>query len=203
MIRHGFYKNLGEVPDLYPKDKPLRIEGYTQTDEPPVYYWIVSLPLRILGNLNIDAQLYATRFVSLLLYLVTILAGIGITREITSDDSPLRWMVPLSMALLPSFTDLMTAVNDDVGAVTVFTLFLWTSVRLLKHGFRCSEFLLSVSLVILGYFTKKTTLIAIPLLIIVVIYILLPRRWRKFAWIGLGIVALAGCTATFSWGDSA
>lgn len=41
-------------------------------------------------------------------------------QELVSDGHVLRWMAPLSLVLLPGFTDLMTSVNNDVGAVVLF-----------------------------------------------------------------------------------
>jgi apolipoprotein N-acyltransferase len=45
-------------------------------------------------------------------------------------------MLPLSLTLVPGFVDIMTAVNDDVGATVFFSLFLWAGIRLIVRGFR-------------------------------------------------------------------
>jgi len=50
-----------------------------------------------------------------------VFAGWGAAREITIPNHPLRWMVPLTLALLPAFVELMTAVNNDVLACAVFS----------------------------------------------------------------------------------
>jgi len=42
----------------------------------------------------------------------------------SSIRSSLQWIVPAFAALLPGLLDTMTAVNDDVGAVFVFSIFL-------------------------------------------------------------------------------
>ena len=45
MIEYKFFTNLGFLPDLNSKDQPAWIGSYDQTNDPPVYYLIASLPL--------------------------------------------------------------------------------------------------------------------------------------------------------------
>jgi len=44
-------------------------------------------------------------------------------------------MVPLSLALLPSFVDLMTAVNNDAGAVLAASLLIYGMALLIVQLF--------------------------------------------------------------------
>ena len=75
------------------------------------------------------------QFVSLMLYMVTILCAWGLVREVAGDKSSLVWIVPICLALEPSFNSSMTSINDDVGAIAFFTLFLWGAVYLIQRGF--------------------------------------------------------------------
>ena len=100
------------------------IGQYPQLNEPPLYYLFRTILLRVLPSDNVDMQLYVARLVSLTLFLSTILVGYGLVAEITPTHHPLRFLVPLTMALLPGLADLMSAVNNDVGAIAVFSLFL-------------------------------------------------------------------------------
>jgi hypothetical protein len=181
----------------------VQIEGYSQLDEPPLYYLIASLPMRLFNPLDVTAQLYAGRLASLFLYLFTILAAWGTARELTSTGNILRWLLPVSLALLPGFTDSMTALNNDVVAVAVFSWFIWGSVRLLKRGFSWGDLvwvLLSAGLCI---FTKNTALIALPLVFVVLLFMFLRGRWRWIAWALLAGGMLAGLLMSFSWSDAA
>jgi len=132
MIEHNFFHNLDFLPDLESKTEPIWI-GISQLDDPPFYYLLVSLPLRLLSSWDVTWQLYAARFISLNLYLVSILTAWGIISELVPVGNPLVWMVPASMALLPGYIDLMTAVNNDVGATVLFSLFLWGSLHMLQQ----------------------------------------------------------------------
>ena len=131
--------------------------------------------------LDVTAQLYAGRLISLFLYLLTILAAWGTARELTSSGNILRWLLPVSLALLPGFTDAMTALNNDGAAVAVFSWFVWGSIRLLKSGFSLADLGWIVVPAALCLFTKNTVLIALPLLFVVLLFTILRDRWRWVA----------------------
>ena len=70
MLEHGFYRDLGYRPNL--NDEVIGI-GYAQLGDPPLYYLLASLPVRLMDGQDVTLQLYAARLVSLCLYLVVIL----------------------------------------------------------------------------------------------------------------------------------
>jgi len=183
MIANDFYRNIGGIPDIHQPN--LQIPGYSQLYDKPLYYLLASLPLHILHNKSIEIQLYGARIISLGLLLLTILCAWGFTREVTSQNSILRWMLPLTIALIPAFTDLMTAVNNDTAAVAFFSLFLWGSVRVLRMGVS----IINLTMVILSslacFYTKENVYVAVPLLFILLIILFL----RKFKpWLILSII---------------
>ena len=202
MIEHGFYQHIPLKPHYTP-DEDVRIMGYQQFDEPPLYYLSVALPLSFFSDQSITNQLYVARFVSLFFYLLTVLAAWGVTREITSPNSVLRWLVPLLVALLPGFADLMTAVNNDVAAVAILSLFMWVAVRMIKRGFSLSGFLLLSVLAVISVFTKGTAMIALALLPLAAALSLARGKWRWYIWGALGFVFVIMVVAAFSWGDAA
>lgn len=202
MLVNGFFDGTDIKPELDSSDEPVVIWGYSQLSEPPLYYVLASLPLRLLPSVEVDYQLYATRLVSLLLYLITIMVTWGVAREITPMGNPLRWMMPLTLALLPAFVDLMTAANNDGIAVVVVSLFLWSGVRLVRRGFSLLDFTLVVGMTVASYFSKNIAMLIIILFPIVVLFTVLRGKWRILAWtvIGSGIVVVM--LIVFSWGDA-
>ena len=201
MIGHDFFRGMGWVADM---DAPKPWIGqYAQVGDPPLYYFLAALPLRLFPPLEVTAQLYAARLVSLGLYLLTVLAAWGAMAGLLPPRHPLRVLVPLSLALLPAFTDLMTAVNSDAGAVAVFSLFLWGSVRLIRRGPSFGE-VLWVLLAAAGCaFTKRTVYVALPLTGMVFLLAFLRGRWRKLAWGLLLASAMGALAAILAWGDAA
>lgn len=202
MIWYDFYARGAKLPDLE-SDNPPSI-GVQQLDDEPLYYLIVSVPLRIAQSWAMTSQLYVGRIATaLLFYLVTILAAWGITREITSPANPVRWILPVSIALLPGFTDIMTSVNNDAGAVCFFSLFLWGSIRLIHRGFNWVYLVWVAFAALACFWTKATVFAALPLLFIVLIIVLTRNlRW----WIrglSLGLILLAGLISLLNAGDAA
>jgi hypothetical protein len=119
---------------------------------------------------SVASQLYAVRLLSLSLYLITILASWGVVVEITPPCHPLRLLVPMTIAALPGFTDLMTAGNNDVGAVAFFSLALWGSVRLARRGLALLPLLLTSLVVVLCYFVKETAFFAVPVFALALLF---------------------------------
>lgn len=201
MIEHNFFHNLDFLPDLESKTEPIWI-GISQLDDPPFYYLLVSLPLRLLSSWDVTWQLYAGRLVSLGLYLGTIAVAWGIIGELVPVGHPLQWIIPISMAILPGYTDLMTSVNNDVGATIFFSIFLWGSVRMIQKGFSLWSLLWVISAALLCYWTKNTVLLALPLLGLVMLFSLFRVRWRWVPWVLLITAVPVILIAAFSWGDA-
>lgn len=202
MVEHGFYRDLGSTPDLGGAGGPIAI-GFTRLEDPPFYYWLTSVPLRLLGGLDVTLQLYAARLVSLMLLIVSLWAAYGVTGELAPPKHPLRIMAPGVMALLPGYVDLMTSVNNDVGAVAVFSVFLWGAVRVIRRGVSLARLLWVSGAAILAVLTKNTAMLAVLLLPAVLLFAAIrgPRRW--IAWSIVAAGAVVGMIAVFTWGDAA
>lgn len=207
MIEHGFYAPLGFFPDLNAPDGEIWIGQYPQTGDPPLYYLWAALPVKLLQNrATVTAQLYAARLASLVLFLLTLVAARGITAELTPPGHPLRILAPLCLALLPAFVDLMTAVNNDVAAVAVFSWFLWGATRLIQRGLNWLDIFWSLAFALLGLVTRQTAYFAIllwPLAVVLAWCQKASQARRRLAWAMGGLVFVAGVGALFSWGDAA
>jgi hypothetical protein len=180
MIQHGFFAK-GSEPDLSAVDDPVWI-GISQIEDRPFAYWVISLPLRLFSSRSITFQLYVGRMVSVFFYLLTVISAWGIIREVTHKGSSLRWIFPITLAILPSLSNLMTSLNSDAGAVGIFSLFLWGSIRLIQRGFSAPVFLAVSGLVIICLLTKLTVFLALPLFGLVLIFTFSRGHRRKWAW---------------------
>jgi hypothetical protein len=203
MFAHQFFWNLPK-PALLTDDRPIEI-GITELLHPPAYYALASLPLRLVRHLDVTSQLYVARSVSLLLFLLTLAVAAMLMCELMPTGHMLRWAVPLGMALLPPFADIMTSVNNDVGAVAVFSLFLWGSVRAIRLGLNWRRLVAIFGTAALAAFTKNTAAMALPLALLAVLIAIWAQRGWRWRWLaasmlGIGVVAVAVC---FSWGDAA
>jgi hypothetical protein len=204
MIKHGFFKNMGFLPDLDQKDNLIWIGSYSQLGQPPLYYILAAIPVWLMRSYNVDVQLYAVRFTSLLLFLLTVVVAYSVIAELTSMDNPLRWMVPIAIALLPGFTDTMTSANSDVIAIAVFSLFLWGCIRMIKRGMNIYRLLWVVGASLLCLIAKETSYVAILLLPLALLFaVFRSGPWRWVGW-GLCLAAIImSVVMIFSWGDAA
>jgi hypothetical protein len=207
MIEHNFFANMGFLPDLNSIDKPAYIGSFSQLNDPPLYYLIASLPLRLFKLAgpyeNIDTQYRSVQLISLILFLATILCAWGLVKEIAGSASVLIWIVPTCLALEPSFTSDMTSINDDVGAIVSFTFFLWGAVYLIRRGFSWKGLVWSSVAAVICFITKSNVYIAVPLGLISILLSLVPADRRWWFW-GVSIaVALVGVLFVFNWGDAA
>lgn len=202
MLAHGFFRGLDFLPNLDAVSEPIWI-GLSQMYHPPLYYLLTSIPLRFLTQTTVRLQLYAARFVSLLLYLLTIFVAGRLTREITRANNPLQVMVPVTLALLPGFTDLMTAVNNDVGATAMFSLFLWGSVQMIQSGLSPFRLLWVGATALACWWTKDTVILALPLAIAVLVFSVFRGSRQYVAWALVLVAGMAFVFTAFSWGDAA
>lgn len=189
MIEHDFYRGMTGLPNLLEVSKPVEI-GIPQTGDLPVYYFLASIPLHVMKYTDITLQLYSVRLMSVFLFVITIWLAYKTSNLIFGEDHPLGWMVPLFMAFLPALVDLMSAVNNDVGAIAFFTLYVYASVRLIKNGVHLLNLGLLLAAMAVSLLTKSTAWLAVPLgglALIVALY------KKKFSWLYVGI----GLTSTF------
>jgi hypothetical protein len=200
MIEHGFFRDLTFRPNFISLHEPVWI-GISQINGEPLYYYLASLPLRLFRYTDITFQLYSARFISFLLYLLTVWVVLLASKELFSETHPLSKIVPLFVAFLPGFVDLMTAVNDDVGAVAFLTLFFWASIRVLKGGLNFQNGAILLVSILLCVFTKRTAWLAVPFGILV-IYLGVFKNYNKSAILSAAVLSVIGLMFVFSWRNS-
>ena len=204
MKEHNFFNSpsLNELSKVAAAMDPVWI-GVTQVGDPPLYYWLAALPLRLFLSQPVDFQLYVTRLVSLLLWLGVLYISWLFTKEITPANHPLRWMLPNSLALLPAFVEHSTALNNDIGATFVYSLIILFSTRLIKNGFKNFNILIVLGLLVISYFTKASiwlSFVAVPLAIF---FTLVRNRNSKLVIGSLILAAVVGWFIIFEFGDVA
>ena len=201
MIEHDFFKSLSYRPNLLSIEEPVWI-GVPQISRLPLYHQLVAVPLSLLRFSEITVQLYTARLVSLILFVITIGATWGVVAEIAPQNYKLQAIIPLTLALLPGFVDIMTSVNDDAGATAFFSLFLLASVVMIRRGFSWLRFLSVSVTALLCFFTKNTVTIALPLALVALLLSIRIRERRSLA----GLILLAGMLvfviSCFAWGDA-
>ena len=200
MIEYKWYSiRRVKLPDL--NNNPVDI-GVEQKGGRPLYYLYSAIPLQFVKNADMAVQNRAARLGSVALFLGVLIICWKIMDEILPANHPLQWMTTAFVATLPGLLDTMTSINDDAGAVFVYSLFLLYAVRIIKKGFSYSSIAGFIISLLLCYYTKNTTWFSFLLAPLVLLQGLLKQRLKWLPWsliIGLGV---AGLAAMFSWGDA-
>lgn len=168
-------ENLYNVSIRNLDDDPINLGG-SPVGRKGVYYWIVSWPLRLVRDQAVLLQLYVARLTSLGLFLLSLWLAWLLMGELMAEIHPLRWMVPVFLALLPGYVDNMTSVHDDVIGAVVAAWFLWLSVRGIKKGFSVLSLLGWLASIGLCLYARETTMPLVLLAPIVPLTLVLKKR---------------------------
>ncbi len=192
LLRYRYYEWL--PPDMTPdlkRDDPIFIGAAPQTTRYPLYYLIISLPLRFMHTTNYTLQTYLLRGISLLMWLVTLWLIWKTLLEIFPKE-PLLVKIAFSfLVLLPGFVDTMTSINDDVGAVLGFSVFLYFAIRILRRGLSFRDLVGMLIGLGLSFWMKNTAWIAFPLALLVLIFAPFRQKYRWLPWVLTFLVLVA------------
>lgn len=195
LARHSFWAP-GQAPDFFGERPPGL--GSSQRVHPPLYYALAAGPMGLVRGLSVEWQLYAGRLVSLLFYVLTILAAWRIAVALLPDEPLPQLIIPLLLLLTPSFADLMTAVNNDVLVnFAAMAMFLGCAL-LLREGPGPARLALALLGLLAALLAKRTAALAvIPCaLAILWAYVQRPIDWRLTLG-GLVAALLLGGAAAF------
>jgi len=199
MFQHGYY-DFYKLPPKFNSDQPVYI-GASQAGDPPLYYWLVSLPLRLLKNASYEIQDYAGRLISVLIFLATLYVVWKALGELIGEGHPLQWLTTIFIALLPGLTDTMTSISNDVGAVLVFSIFLWIGISILNRGLTWKKLLGLIAVLAICYYTKNTTIPAIPLTFFIFLFAVFRNRPQWLPIAITGAVIVLAVLFLIRWGD--
>jgi hypothetical protein len=204
MRENDFFRDAGFEPPL--EENGQIWLGYSQIGNRPLYYYLAAVPALLLENLGVTAMLYGARLVSLLCLLISVLACWGVVAELTPPGHSLRFFLPLSLALLPGYVDVMTAVNNDALAACLAALAIWICIRIIRRGFQAITILFFLVLAVLIFFSKETAFSIYPLIALAVLLMVAHGRLASLRlWIWSGIAV--GITIFMIWavvpGDAA
>ena len=173
-------------------------------NEPPLYYSLVSPAFwSFLTGGDVLLQMYAVRWITLLLYVACVAITFGAVRALFPADSDMAPGVAVLLSLLPMLTYLGTAVNDDLIGAALSTAWFAAAGLIFVRGWSWKRGALGIGLTLSAVLTKKTTLFLYPLaLVALVLYVWsrhplrLKRKWG-LALAGAALVAAVVLGSTF------
>lgn len=177
--------------------------GASQYIDLPGYYFLLSLPLRLVRGTSITFQYNVCRLISFLLYLATVFLSWKITKRLFSPENPLIWIIPCFLSILPGFVDIMTSVSNDVAAVFSFTLLLYSLIQILTSKFKFADYLLLGLSLICCYYSKNIDWLGFVLVPFVLLFKIIPKPFHKVLLYLGGVFILAFCLLGFDFNGAA
>ena len=174
-----------------------------QAKDPPLYYAVASLPLRLLKNTDLALQNRMLRILSLSFFLLILWVSWELGGEVFGVKQPLRIMTTAFLALLPGFVNEMTAISNEPPVTLLFAIFLLAGVRLLRHGFSWQNLTLLSASAVAGYYTKNTVWISVGLLTAsLLLFMFFRKRLKWLPWTVILIVGFVLPLLIFQRGDA-
>src|ERR1039458_746554 len=155
--------------------------------QPPLYYWMMTPALRLLGGSSLAVQVMTLRWLSVLLASLGIPLVFAVGRLVL--DERLALGCAAVVALMPGVALDVARVGNDGLSIVLFSLLAWLAVRMVGRGW---ELWLSIGLGFtlgLGLLTKAYFLTALPAFALLWLWEL--RRARA----GRGVTVLHGLLA--------
>ena len=193
MDRHRFYPP-GQHPNLTSAKPP--VLGENQRVHPALYYALVALPLRLVTDLPVDQQLYTARALSLIFYALTITTAWRVVVVLVPDEPLIQMVVPLMLLLTSSFTDIMTAVNNDVLVNFSAAVLILGCVLLIRGGMHPVPLVLATLALGVGLGTKRTTVILLVPYLTTLLW-----AWHRTplrVWIVTGVLVVGALLSAFA-----
>jgi hypothetical protein len=199
--KYDILENMGYSLDSDKELPPIVLA--LQMWDPPLFYEIASLPLRLLKNTNIATQNRALRILSLSFFLLTLWASWGLAGELFGMAHPSRSISVIFLALLPGFLNEMTAIGNAPLGTFLFAFFLLNGVRLLKYGFSWKIMGFFGATAIASFYANNLIWVSIVALTALVILFLLFYKYPKWIpWAIASLVFIAAFVFVFEWGEA-
>ncbi len=127
---------------------PSRISAY-QTEQAPLYYWLMTPILRVFRGSSLETQVFALRWASIFLAVSLIPLVFLAGRAVFSDDRIALGCAAI-VALMPELAVSMARVSNESLAVVLFSAVIWLTVR--QRGWLALGVLLGLGLITKAYF---------------------------------------------------
>lgn len=173
--RNDYWRYVGvERPSPLPRtfrETPFLSAAPTQIGKnPPLYYVLASLVLRIAPARTLEAELYRLRLLSLLFTILTVVLVAGIAARVFGRESPLVPASAAAVAFLPQFLVIGTSVSSDPCFNFCSAAVIFLMIRCQKSRFtifRTIIILLCIGLGILVNYKGLILLAAFPGVVII------------------------------------
>lgn len=169
------------------------------THNPPLYYFLAAAAYKVVNQGSLFTRIYAGRFVSLLLFTLTVYVTYLIAKLFFEKNILLQITLVSLVSFLPMFVFASTGILPDPLTNLLFSAILLTSLKLLKEGLSSKYILVLLSTIFAGVLTRQQFLISIPIIVFPLIYCLFrnPKYFKKILIPFLSVAVLIYISSLF------
>jgi 4-amino-4-deoxy-L-arabinose transferase-like glycosyltransferase len=151
---------LGAIPPLYQRQEAPRAEPLYESQQPPLYYWLLYPPLRLVEDASLPSRVFLLRVFSVALASLAIPAGFAIARRAFGSRAMAAGIVAMA-TVMPVSTINLSRVGNDSLSLVIYTLLLYLALRMVEEPGRLRAGLLFGAVLGGGLLTKTYFLTAL------------------------------------------
>ena len=199
--RAELQKSLHQIPPDWAKlPSPEPLLNY-EAQQPPLYYFLFSIPLHLLQYGSLESRVLILRLISIVVASFAVPIGYLIVKRITGQSTIALAIVGLATMMPELFIDI-SRVGNECFALIIYTSLIYLAVRVVEgpSQFRKIPFLGCFAGV--GLLTKAYFLAALPAVLVVVLwcYWKWPRERRQlFLFSAMGLVSIFAIAGPWYW----
>ena len=151
-------KSLDPGEGSQPADQPI---GNYESQQPPLYYWVMSVPMRWISGLSLLSRIYWMRILSVLLASTALPLSYWIAKRVLGSQLQALGVVAVTV-LLPEFLIDVARVCNESIAIMCFGVALVVSLRVAEKPSRWGGWLLLGAVLGAGLLSKAYMLGTLP-----------------------------------------
>jgi 4-amino-4-deoxy-L-arabinose transferase-like glycosyltransferase len=194
-------KALYEIPREWAKEpSPDPLVNY-EAQQPPLYYLLFSIPLRIMQNRSLESRVLLLRLSGIILASFVVPIGYAVVKRITGQSAMAFTVVGLATIMPELFIDIARVANET-AAFIIYTVLLYLATRVVEEPGQLLKLPVMGCLVGLGLLTKAYFLTALPALMAIALwcYSTWPRRRRHLLFfLTLALVSVLAIAGPWYW----
>jgi hypothetical protein len=162
-------------PNWEREDSANGISAY-EALQPPLYYWLMTPALWALKGSGLLAQVMMLRWLGVVIASLAIPMTFEIGWTVTQNESAALGCSAV-VVVMPGFATNLARVSNEPLAILLFTLLIWSGVRILKRGPDVIGAAILGAVLGLGLLTKAYFLTAVPAVLFLLLY-KYRRAWK-------------------------
>jgi hypothetical protein len=170
-------RQLKSLPKDFARQRATAPLPLYEAKQPPLYYWLLSWPLRIIDGWSLPSRVFGLRILSLIFASLVIPFGFVVARRVFRQDGPALGIVAI-IAAMPELMINVCRVGNESLSIVFYTLATYFFLRMVETERHIKNAWFLGIILGLGLLTKAYFLAALPCAALVLLWIFLRSRCK-------------------------